>query len=291
MSTTCQCPKISLPLLTRRRNKLFLVISPIYKTPGWLFTRPTSLLIVDSLLMPQELPPSPHTLSGGSALGPETDACDEVSSVFVRQLRTPEPDRSRAVRKLRPADAPDELAGHAYRSVLSACHWRGGLRSVGLAQSYGRSHLLLLPLRASRQTGIGAVRTVRSKDTRPELDRHTNHHFPGYGAVISHRSFFPCALISSHRRGCGPSVSNSELLAGRAARAPARGCGRMRMRARGPWAMSNGRNSQRLCHHLPRLYTRIVATHHPAQVSTSISREMERHTLQLSSRSPGRGVV
>ena len=134
MSTTCQCPKISLPLLTRRRNKLFLVISPIYKTPGWLFTRPTSLLIVDSLLMPQELPPSPHTLSGGSALGPETDACDEVSSVFVRQLRTPEPARSRAVRKLRPADAPDELAGHAYRSVLSACHWRGGLRSVGLAQ-------------------------------------------------------------------------------------------------------------------------------------------------------------
>ena len=196
MSTTCQCPKSSLPPLTRRRNKLFLVISPIYKTPGWLFTRPTSLLIVDSLLMPQELPPSPHTLSGGSALGPETDACDEVSSVFVRQLRTPEPARSRAVRKLRPADAPDELAGHAYRSVLSACHWRGGLRSVGLAQSYGRSHLLLPPMQASRQTGIGAVRTVRSKDTRPELGRHTNHHFPGHGGVISRRSFFPCALIS-----------------------------------------------------------------------------------------------
>ena len=239
--------------------------------------------------MPQELPPSPHTLSGGSALGPETGACDEATHVFVRQLRTQEPARSRAVRKLRPADAPDELAGHAYRGVLSACHWRGGLRSVGLAQNYGRSHLLLPPMQASRQTGIGAVRTVRSKDTRPELGRHTSHHFPGDGAVISHRSFFPFAVISSHRRDGLPSVSNSELLAGRAARAPTRGCGRMR--ARGPWAMSNGRNSQRLCHHLPRLYTRVVATHHPAQVSTSILREMERHTLQLSSTSPGRGVV
>lgn len=157
---------------------------------------------------PKSSLPPPTPLSGGSALGPETGACDEATCVFVQQLRTQEPAWSRAVRKLRPADAPDELAGHAYRGVLSACHWRGGLRSVGLAQNYGRSHLLLPPMQASRQTGIGAVRTVRSKDTRPELGRHTNHHFPGHGAVISYRLFFPCALISSHRRDGLPSVSN-----------------------------------------------------------------------------------
>ena len=43
--------------LTRRRNKLLLVILLIHKTRGRVFKRATSLVIVDGLSVPQELPP------------------------------------------------------------------------------------------------------------------------------------------------------------------------------------------------------------------------------------------
>lgn len=111
----------------------------------------------------------------------------------------------------------------------------------GASEGYGRSHLLLPQLRASSQTGFGALRTMRREDLTPELVGHANHHFSGHGGVTSRRSCFPCTLGAPHRRAGCPGVSNSDLLAGGASRAPGLGCGRRRIRVRAHAALSEGR--------------------------------------------------